>query len=124
MKQQFVCGTSSLQELNEAAFAYHEGKPLGDHIVLDEVIMSIHDDWRDVGTLISDGEETPVFTPKVVIENENVDTVLFSPDEINGFIPLRGHYYQLRVRRFRCNSAPFYCRYELIEVISDQVRHL
>ena len=117
-KRSFFCGTGCFQALYRAQKEFHQGLPTGDSVIVEDVKMTVFDDWAKVGTLFPiGGEPVDVICPRVHIDGEAEDSRLMTPDEIKGFLPERGQEYRLLVRRFSYRSDPFYRLFELIEVL-------
>ena len=116
-----TCGTPFLQELSRAVDGFKNDRPLSERVSMDEIDMTVYDDWDIVGVAYYP-EETfgvDIYAPLISIEGEDKTERLLSEDEISGFTPLRGHEYRLKVRRFYLTEHPFYHYYELISVILD-----
>ncbi len=113
------CGTPFLNELYRAIENYHKGLPVGDRISVDEVILTVSSEWKCVGNMITEDGTKDLYAPTVDVENGERDIQILFPDEIKGFLPVRGHSYRIKARRFQVIPAPDYCRYELLEVLSD-----
>ena len=122
--QKHGCGTGLFTQLNTAMDAYHNQQPLSENVVVDEVIMHVYDEWTKVGVMYSNDNEEgeDVVTPRISIDGETTEVQLYLPDEINNFLPQRGHEYELLVRRFRLKThlnSSHYVKYELIRIICD-----
>lgn len=116
----FKCGTPFEYEVSRAVEAFHAGKPVSPSIAIEEVILIVHDDWREVGYVFNpDGTEGPIYAPRVDVEGGEEDILIIFKYDIKGFIPERGHSYRLRVRRFQVIREPSHNRYELLEILSD-----
>lgn len=114
------CGTPFMNERSKAIEAYRSGQPYESHIMVDEVVLIVYDDWRLTGHMfMTDGSEEPIYAPRVDVEGSEKDILLTTKDEIEGFIPQRGHNYRLRARRFQLIRDRFYKRYELLKVLDD-----
>ena len=114
------CGTPLREELSKAVKAYRSGQPYESHITIDEVVLIVHDDWKLTGHMFkTDGSIEHIYTPRVDVEGGEEDILLTVVDEIEGFVPQRGHNYRLRTRRFQLNRDRFYKRYELLKIIDD-----
>ncbi len=117
-----ACGTPFLRELTQAVNDYKNGRSLGERISMDEIEMTVYDDWDVVGRYYYEGLERDIYAPLISIEGEDGPERLLSDDEIYGFIPLRGHEYRLKVRRIYLIEHPFYHYYELIAVLDDKLK--
>lgn len=99
---QFLCGTPFLRELEDARLNYHNGKPVGDRIAIDEVeiaaSISGHFSYNWSMWTIEDGKrESRVY-------------------HIYGFNPEPG-YYRLKARRYTIVPVPQFQDYELIDIL-------
>ena len=113
------CGTGAIKQLVEAKDAFHHGEIPKDNVAIDEIEMTVYNEWETVGSMMNGrGEFLDIITPRIKIDGEEEDTHLLSQDEIEGFIPEKGYEYKLKVRRFMLKSDPFHCMYELFKVIS------
>ncbi|MBQ9310280.1 MAG: hypothetical protein IJ222_05370 [Bacteroidales bacterium] len=113
------CGTPMVYALHDAVANFHKGLPIGGGITVDEVEMTVHDDWAESG-LMHDGEEdTIIYAPSYSIKGESELRRFLMDSDIDGFTPVRGHEYLLNVRRFYLTTNPFYCHYELISILGD-----
>ena len=82
--------------------------------------MTIYDDWKVIGCGWEGDCEVEVITPSFYVEGDPEKGRLLFPDDIEGFVPERGHEYVLLARRFRLGSDLFNSEYELISIISDK----
>ena len=116
----FECGTPFLNALYRDIERYRRGEPFQNGTVMDEVEFVVYDDWDKVGRRWTEerGDED-IFSPLISMAGEEPDRLL-SEDEIDGFIPERGHEYKLLVRRFYYARNPVYHKYELIEILEDK----
>ena len=117
----FKCGTPFINELIRAADAFHAGKPVSPLVAVDEVILIVHDDWKETGNIMyPEGTGGPIYTPRVDVEGGEENILMIFKEDIEGFVPERGHSYKLRVRRFRIIREPSFNQYELLERLSDK----
>ena len=115
------CGTGALCKLYDAKKAFHSGLPVSDDIIIDEVQITIFDDWRKVGELYPvNGPKEDVITPRISVEGAPDDNLMLDIDEIDGFIPKRGHEYVLLARRFRLKSWESYRLLEFLSLVSEK----
>ena len=118
------CGTPFIQEVNRAVENYHAGLPVDSGVSIEEIILLVHDDWRCTGHMFNtDGTEEDIYAPRVDVEGGEQDILMILKDEIDGFVPERGHSYRLRVRRFQVTREPSHNRYELLEILNDTYSH-
>ncbi len=114
------CGTPFEQEVSQAVKNFHAGLPVDSRVSVEEIILIVHDDWRRTGHMFNtDGTEEDIYTPRVDVEGGEQDILMIFKDDIDGFVPERGHSYRLRVRRFQIIREPFHNRYELLEILYD-----
>lgn len=114
-----VCGTPFLMRVHQAVDDFREGRPVGEGITVDEVIMTVYDDWAFMGEMSTEDMDVELYAPLVSVEGENKTERLMMESDIEGFTPIRGHEYRLKVRRIYLTRDPFYHHYELLELISD-----
>lgn len=113
-----------MKEVYRAVKNYHAGLPVDPGVSIEEIILLVHDDWRCTGHMFNtDGTEEDIYTPRVDVEGGEQDILLVLKDDIDGFVPERGHSYRLRVRRFQVTREPSYNRYELLEILNDTYSH-
>ncbi len=116
-----VSGTLDLNLLYQAAEDYKAGKPISEYITVDEVEMTIVNDWKVVGSSSDDNGPVDLYAPLMIVQGEEPERMMFDWD-IEGFTPVRGHEYKLRVRRFYMpNERWFTHHYEMLEMISDTI---
>ena len=116
----FKCGTPFVQEVYRAVDDYRNGRPLPERIAVDEVEMTVHDDWAVVGWYHPvDGGEKALYAPSVSVGDEEKRERLLIADEIEGFVPVRGHEYRLLVKRIYLADDPSYHHYELVRMLDD-----
>lgn len=115
------CGTPFEYEVCRAVENYHKGIPVGNRISVEEVVLLVSPEWKCVGRMFSDEGEKDLYVPTVDVENGERDIFILFPTDIKGFLPIEGHSYKIRVRRFKVIPAPDHCRYELLEKICDTV---
>ena len=115
------CGTLDLYALDDAVEAYKAGEPIPEGITIDEVEMTVLDDWENVGSMSEENCPVDLYAPLLSVPGEKPERMMFDWD-INGFKPERGHEYKLRVRRcyFTNGIRLITHQYDLIEVISDR----
>ena len=116
-----VCGTPFLMKVDNAVDDFRNGRPVEEGISIDEVVMTVFNDWAFVGEMSSDDGDVKLYAPLISVEGENTTERLMMETDIEGFTPIRGHEYRLKVRRIYLTRNPFYHHYELIELISDNV---
>lgn len=115
------CATPFYDEIHDAVENYHNGRPVGDRVTVDEVQVRVLDEWKRVGAAVCDGKESDISVPCLVAEGETAPMEMSDEEDIEGFIPERGHEYLLRVRRIFLTEDPFFHHYELMELISDKL---
>ena len=116
----FKCGTPFRNELYRAVKAFHAGEPVSQSIAIEEIILNVLDDWRETGhKYYPDGTDEIIYTPRINVEDGEEEIRMLSKEDIKGFVPVRGHSYRIRVRRFQIVRKPSYNSYELLEVLSD-----
>ena len=113
------CGTPLVNAVLDAVDNYHAGRPVVDGITVDEVEVTIMDDWAETGCTFDDNGPVPIYAPLMLVHGESKPERLFQPTDIDGFTPERGYEYQLKIRRFFLTNNPFYHQFELIELIKD-----
>ena len=118
---QTICGTPLLNKVDRAVDDFRNGRPVEGGISIDEVLMTVYDDWAFVGEMSTDDGDVELYAPLASVEGEVINERLMMETEIEGFIPIRGHEYRLKVRRIYLTRNPFYHHYELLEVISDSL---
>lgn len=110
------CATGIFSALSDAKHQYHQGLPVRDDVDVDEAVLELWGDWKEVGSSYNtEGNETIIkwFEHSVIAGKE----VRIRPlHDIEGFVPEEGHSYKLSVRRF---SKCSHCWYEVIEVLED-----
>ena len=117
-----ICGTPMLMAVMDAVNAYRAGKPVGEGITVDEVEMTILDDWDEVGTFFEENGPVTLYAPLILVEGEGKPERMFFDTDIEGFTPLRGHEYKLRVRRIYITNDRFFSHhYEILELLSDEI---
>ena len=114
------CGTPFLRKVHQAVDDFRNGRPLEEGISIDEVVLTVYDDWAFVGEMSTDEGWEKLYAPLISVEGENTTELLMMESDIEGFTPLRGHEYRLKVRRIFLTRDPFYHHYELLELISDR----
>ena len=114
-----VCGTPLLNKVDRAVDDFRNGRPVEEGITIDEVLMTVYDDWAFVGEMSTDDGDLELYAPLVSVEGEGKTERLMMETDIEGFIPIRGHEYRLKVRRIYLAKNPFYHHHELLELISD-----
>ena len=77
--------------------------------------MTVYDEWIEVGRL----DDSVLYAPLFSIDGGDTKERFVRENGVDGFIPLRGHEYKLKVRRIYQTDNPHYHYYELLEVISD-----
>lgn len=55
----YGCGTPFVYALHHAVEDFKNGRPVREGITIDEVIMTLYDDWTFVGQMFTETEETP-----------------------------------------------------------------
>ena len=116
----FKCGTPFEYEVSRAVKAFHAGEPVSSSVAIEEIILIVHDDWRETGRMFNaDGTDEIIYTPRIDVEGGEENILMYFKDDIKGFVPERGHSYRLRVRRFLVIREPDHNRYELLEILSD-----
>ena len=113
------CGTPLVNAVLDAVDNYHAGRPVVDGITVDEVEVTIMDDWAETGCTFDDNGPVPIYAPLILVHGESKPKRLFQPTDIDGFTPERGYEYQMKIRRFFLTNNPFYHQFELIELIKD-----
>lgn len=116
------CGTPYVYAVHDAVEAFRNGRPVGDRITVDEVVMRVYDDWKLTGQMSNDTEERDIYAPLVSVEGGNGTERLEMDTDIEGFTPIRGHEYRLKVRRIYLTGKPHYHHYELLELMSDTIK--
>ena len=115
----FRCGTGITSQIDKSFKNYHEGLPIEEGVVVDEVEMTVHDDWKQTGTTWDkEGKETIISAPLISVKGEEPMRLMF-PEDIEGLTPIRGHEYHIQVRRFYWHNDPCNYRYELLKVLED-----
>ena len=112
------CGTTDLDAVYQASKDFKAGRPLEEGINVDEVEITVYDEWDNCGLYLDGGValQSPVFK----VDGDEMAQRMFSEDDIEGFTPVRGHEYRIRIRRFYLDYHPWMNHhYELLEVISD-----
>ena len=119
-----LCGTPFVKALIKAVDDYKNGRPVDEGITVDDVYMTIYDEWASfVSTWGQDGKWKEIYAPYYSIDGIDEKRHLKEPDSIVGFIPERGYEYRLRVRRIFLTNKPDYVHYELIEVLGEWRNH-
>lgn len=114
-----LCGTPLMYDLDTAVEDYKNGRLVGEGITVDEVEMTVLDDWENVGSMSSENGWTAIYAPLVVVPGERPER-LMSDTDIDGFTPVRGHEYKLKVRRiYLNNNRLLYHYYEMLELQND-----
>ena len=116
----FKCGTPFENELCRAVENYHAGRPVDPGVSVKEVILIVHDEWREIGYMQNpDGTGETLYYPRVDIEGGEENIFILSLRDLQGFVPERGHRYRLRVRHFQVIREPDHNRYEFLETLED-----
>ena len=116
--KQFRCGFLNSQSLHRAVKRFEGGEPVGEGFTVDEVEMTVFDDWEVVGYMgTKDQDDVEVYAPLISVNGET--DRLLREDEIKGFKPLPGHEYIIKVRRIFITKEPFYHYYKMLDLISD-----
>ncbi|MBQ7421615.1 MAG: hypothetical protein IJV27_05715 [Prevotella sp.] len=115
----FESGTLLSSAVYDAVEDFHSGRPIEEDITVDEVEVSILDDWAVTGSSFEDNGPVDIYAPLMLVKGEDAPERLFMPSDISGFTPERGHEYKLLIRRFYLTNDPFYHDYEMIKLISD-----
>ena len=119
----FKCGTPYLQSLHRAVKKFEDGEAVDDGFTVDEVEMAVLDDWERVGCMSTkDQGWVDIFAPLIAVDG--ITERLLGDDEIEGFKPLRGHEYRIKVRRFYITEEPFYHVYKMLDIIYDKSTQL
>ena len=63
-----------------------------------------------------------IYAPLIAVHG-NTERLL-RDDEIEGFKPIRGHEYKLKVRRIFITEEPFYHDYKMLDLIYDKPMQL
>lgn len=114
------CGTCIQRQIDNSVKNYHEGLPVRDGVVVDEVEMTVYDDWEHTATTWDDDDnEIIICSPLTSVKGEEPMRLLF-PEDIEGFTPVRGHQYLIQVRRFYWYENRSHYRYELLKVLEDK----
>ena len=114
-----LSGTPLQSAVEDSVDDYKAGRPVGPGITVDEVDMTILDDWAIVGAIFNENGPLDAYAPMLSVPGEEPERMQFDWD-IHGFTPIRAHEYKLRVRRFYLtNDRLMYHHYELLEIISD-----
>ena len=117
----FKCGTPFVQEVYRAVDDYRNGRLLSERIAVDEVEMTVHDDWAFVGWYHPvDGDEKELYAPSVSVGDGEKKERLLLADEIEGFVPVRGHEYRLLVKRIYLADDPSSHHYEMVRMLDDK----
>ena len=115
----YGCGTPLIKSLNSAVRDFREGRPVCKGITVDEVVMTVYDEWRIAGRKCCDSVETDIYAPMFSINDGKKSELMIDEADIEGFKPVHEHEYTLRVRRIFITNNPFYHHYELLELIND-----
>ena len=115
------CGTPFENEVSQAVENYHKGIPIGNRISVEEVVLLVSPEWKCVGKMFTDEGEKDIYVPTIDAENGERDIFILFPTDIKGFLPVEGHGYKIKVRRFQVIPAPDHCRYELLEILNETV---
>ena len=59
------CGTLDLYALDDAVEAYKAGEPIPEGITIDEVEMTVLDDWENVGSMSDENGPVDLYAPWV-----------------------------------------------------------
>ena len=114
------CGTPLLNAVYDAVEDFKNGRPVGEGITVDEVEVSILDDWAETGCTFDDNGPVPIYAPLMLVNGESKPERLFHSTDIDSFFPSRGHEYKLLIRRIYLTNNPFYHNYEMLRLISDK----
>lgn len=117
----WFCGTPLMEDLFDAQEAFHAGLPVENGVLVEEIVLRFHADWKLRGRSSTMEGWEEIYFPRTDVEGEEEDIPMLSLESIDGFIPERGHTYRLRVRRFSIDRDPIYSEYELLEVLSDEL---
>lgn len=118
-----LSGTPFLNLLYDAMEDFNNGRPVADGIVVDEVEMTIYDDWECVGRLSYGEGDKDIYKPLVSVKGETKKQRLNWDVEFEGFTPQQGHEYVIRIRRFYFENDPWTDYYfQFLDLISD-VKH-
>ncbi len=120
MDKRFRCGTPFRQALHRAVQRFEDGEPIGKGFTVDNVEMTVLDDWEMVGYFIGtpDQDRVEIYAPLISVNGETER--LRCDDKIEGINLLRGHEYKMKVRRIYLTRNPFYHNYKMLELISDK----
>lgn len=120
MDKRLGCGTPLRQALHRAVKRFEDGEPIGEGFTVDNVEMTVLDDWEMVGYYIDtqDQDRVEIYAPLISVNGETER--LLGDDEIDGIKLLRGHEYKMKVRRIHLTRNPFYHNYKMLELISDK----
>lgn len=117
--QPFERDATCMNELDDAVDAFHKGHTVNPRVSVDEVVLFISQAWKLVGqTFHDDGSEERTYVPLVVVQGEE-NVLMWSAEDIIGFIPQKGHAYRIRARRYKLLPKPMYSRYEFLERLSE-----
>ncbi len=115
----YGCGTPLIKSVDRAIRDFREGRPVCKGITVDEVVMTVYDEWRLVGRRCCDSVETDIYAPMFSINDGKKSEHMIDDTDIEGFKPVRGHKYKLRVRRIFITNNTLYHHYELVDLIND-----
>ena len=114
------CGTCIHRQIDNSVKNYHEGLPVRDGVVVDEVEMTVYDDWELTATIYKEDEnDIDIYAPLTAVKGEEPLRLWF-PEDIEGFTPIRGHEYHIKVRRFYWYNDRIMYHYELLKVLEDK----
>lgn len=114
----YTCLTPFYSELYDAVEDYRNGRPLGDRITIDDVEITVLDEWAWArSTQDEDGKWIDIDAPYIIVNGEK--TRFIEDEGIEGFTPERGHEYRLKVRRIFITTQPEFCHYILLEQLED-----
>ncbi len=117
----YVSGTPDMYLLYQAAEDFKAGKPISECVTVDEVEMTIVNDWKVVGCSFEENGPVDLYALLIFVQVEEPERMMFDWD-IEGFTPVCGNEYKLRVRRFYIPNARLYThQYEMLEMISDTI---
>ena len=108
------------RQIDKSFKNYHEGLPVQNYVIVDEVEMKVLDDWKETGrTWDKDDNVISIMAPLTSVDGEEPLRLMF-PSDIEGLTLVRGHEYRIRVRRFYWYDDPYMYRYELLSILEDK----